>query len=128
MLLMGILPSVIIMVIIFKNAVIKHKPMRKLASVFAISAISVVPAGILEGIGSALMQAFIGGDPRRVYYPDMDSYLIYQLVFYVAVVGIVEEACKFFYIQMDSFPRPQFRQHLRRNNLRRGFGARLCYA
>lgn len=96
MLLMGILPSVIIMVIIFKNAVIKHKPMRKLASVFAISAISVVPAGILESIGSALMQAFIGGDPRRVYYPDMDSYLIYQLVFYVAVVGIVEEACKFF--------------------------------
>lgn len=60
---LGVLPSFIIMFIILKNAVSKKEPFKKVASVIAISAISVIPAVVLEAMGQALLQGIMAVNP-----------------------------------------------------------------
>lgn len=93
---LGVLPSFIIMFIILKNAVSKKEPFKKVASVIAISAISVIPAVVLEAIGQALLQGIMGVNIDTMTMNDMDYYIKYLFFFYIFVVGIAEEACKFF--------------------------------
>ena len=47
----ALLPTVIIMLIVIKNARAEKEPFKKLAAVFAFSALSTIPAIILELIG-----------------------------------------------------------------------------
>ena len=88
------LPTIVIMVLVLKNAKYKREPIKKIASVFGISALSTVPAIIFELIGTivlALLVSILSIDVRV-----KAGQTLYQLFDFMLVVGPVEEACKYF--------------------------------
>lgn len=96
-LVVALLPTVVIMAIVISNARFKREPVKKIASVFAISAISTIPAAIAEGIGSTLLSAAMGifSIEEEGLNADTSELLIYYLLNFMLVVGLAEEACKF---------------------------------
>jgi RsiW-degrading membrane proteinase PrsW (M82 family) len=93
---LALLPSCIIMFLVLKNVKHKREPFKKIAQVFGISAISVIPAIILENIGDvvlAVIYSLCGADAGNL---TEDGMMFYYLLEYIFVVGISEEACKFF--------------------------------
>lgn len=95
---LGIFPTVLIMFIIMINAVgKKRKPFKKIAAVFALSAFSVIPAAIAEVVGEIYLCDLMGIDLDKMSLKnDIDLYLLYSFIYYILVVGVAEEACKFF--------------------------------
>lgn len=96
LLLLAVLPSCVIMFLVLVNVKHKRKPAKKVAQVIGISAFSVIPAVVLELIGEViLILAFMimGAD---VEYLNTQGMLLYYFLQYMLVVGISEEACKFF--------------------------------
>lgn len=94
----ALLPTIVIFVIVLANARAKREPFKKVASVFTISALSTIPAAILEGIGIALMTVAIsimGGETKPEDMTEMGRAMFYAVQF-VFVVGLAEEACKYF--------------------------------
>jgi RsiW-degrading membrane proteinase PrsW (M82 family) len=93
--LLAILPTAVIMFLVIRNAKFKREPAKKIASVMAISALSVIPAIILELVGDVILVfvfAFLDINVRS----DEAGLTIYYLFEYLLVVGTAEEACKFF--------------------------------
>lgn len=95
----AVLPTIVIMVIVLFNSDGSHKPFRKIASVFAVSALSVIPAGIAEMIGEiilllamqllGLLEVVNDGDGQL-------AALLYYAAQYFLIVGVAEELCKYF--------------------------------
>ena len=84
----------------------KKEPFKKIASVFAISALSTIPAAIIETIGNVvlvLVLSFLSVDLDSTF-----GLAIYYLLNYVLIVGLVEELCKFFTFKWMIFHDRQF--------------------
>ncbi len=91
----ALMPTIIIMLIVINNARAEKEPFKKLASVFVISALSTIPAIILELIGGAVLDKTLGiFDITNGASPDETA--IYETFDLFLVVGLFEEACKFF--------------------------------
>ncbi|MBQ1538176.1 MAG: PrsW family intramembrane metalloprotease [Ruminococcus sp.] len=94
----ALLPTFVIFAIVLANARAKREPFKKVASVFTISAISCIPAAILEGIGIAIMTlaiSMMGGETKFERMTETGKALYYAVQF-LFVVGLAEEACKYF--------------------------------
>ena len=90
----ALLPTIVIMAIVLGNARHKREPFKKVASVFGISALSVIPAAIIEIIGSVILAVFFG-----LGMFDLSSkagLTAYQFAEFMLIVGPAEEACKYF--------------------------------
>ncbi|MBR1724307.1 MAG: PrsW family intramembrane metalloprotease [Ruminococcus sp.] len=94
----ALLPTVVIFIIVLANARAKREPFKKVASVFTISALSVIPAAILEGIGIGIIAGVLAATGRSASVDDLGEFgmSVYYAVQYVFVVGLAEEACKYF--------------------------------
>ena len=94
----ALFPTFVIFAIVLANARAKREPFKKVASVFTISAISCIPAAILEGIGIAIMTlaiSMMGGETKFEHMTETGKALYYAVQF-LFVVGLAEEACKYF--------------------------------
>ena len=100
-LVVALLPTFIIMTLVLANARFKREPIKKVATVFGISALSTIPAIILELIGSVLIAL-----PATLFSLDLESEFgltVYELLEFMLVVGPVEEACKYFTFKWMTF-------------------------
>ncbi len=91
----ALLPTIVIMLIVIKNARAEKEPFKKLAAVFAISALSTIPAIILELIGGSVLDRVLGGFGIAKGASD-NATAIYEFFELFFVVGLFEEACKYF--------------------------------
>ncbi len=94
----ALLPTIVIFTIVLANARAKREPFKKVASVFTISALSCIPAAILEGIGIGIITAVLSAMGSGVSKEDLGvtGFAIYNAVQFVFIVGLAEEACKYF--------------------------------
>ncbi len=92
----ALLPTVVIMLIVIRNARAAKEPFKKLAKVFIMSALSVIPAAIIELLGEKLLNntvyPAIGADPEGTFRQQLIAYF----VMFFFVVGLAEEGCKYF--------------------------------
>ncbi len=95
-LVLALLPTIVIMFIVLVNEKHKKEPFKKILSVFAISALSTIPAAILEVIGQAILTLIMGGLFGNSSMSDETFSMIFYFLEYVLVVGVCEESCKFF--------------------------------
>ncbi len=90
----ALLPTIVIMALVLANARFKREPIKKVASVFGISALSTIAAVILEMLGSFVLTLFV-----VILSLDLGTnsgVTIKEFLEYMLVVGPVEEACKYF--------------------------------
>lgn len=90
----ALLPTIVIMTIVLVNARHKREPLKKIASVFGISALSVIPAAIIEAIGSLILGVIVAFMPFGA--TTRAGLTISTLAEFMLIVGPAEEACKYF--------------------------------
>lgn len=93
-LLVALLPTIVIMTVVILNARAAREPFRKLLIVFVVSAASVIPAAIIESIGTLVLTAAFSAAGADLTEPN--GVALYQFVEYVFIVGVAEELCKYF--------------------------------
>ena len=91
----ALLPTIVIMLVVINNARAEKEPFKKLASVFTISALSTIPAIILEVVGGMVL-GFVLGIFDIENGASTNESVIYQVLEFFVVVGLFEEACKYF--------------------------------
>ena len=90
----ALLPTIVIMGLVLANARFKREPIKKVASVFGISALSTLPAIILELLGTLVLALIV-----YLFSIDLEKQsgvAAYEFLEYMLIVGPVEEACKYF--------------------------------
>lgn len=98
----ALLPTIVIMLIVIKNARAAREPFCKLALVFGISALSVIPAGILEVFGDPVLTSLLSAVGINSSDGENAQAIISFLQF-VLIVGGAEEACKYFTFKLMIF-------------------------
>ncbi len=93
---LALLPTAVIMFLVLRNVKHKKKPVKKFFTVFGISVLSCIPAMILEIVGELLLAFVFVFSGLAFGGSDKTFQLLYQLCDYILVVGVSEEACKFF--------------------------------
>ncbi|MGN0634378.1 MAG: PrsW family glutamic-type intramembrane protease [Oscillospiraceae bacterium] len=104
----ALLPTIVIMFLVLINVKHKTEPFKKIASVFGISALSVIPAAILEMIGIVVLTLIFvlsGADMENMQPPVS---VFFSLTQYLLIVGVAEELCKFFTFKWIIFHDRQF--------------------
>ena len=90
----ALLPTIVIMALVLSNARYKREPIKKIASVFGMSALSTIAAVILEMIGSVILAMIVMA--LSIDLGTKSGLTIEEFLQYMLVVGPAEEACKYF--------------------------------
>lgn len=95
----SLIPPFFLLWKVYQSDKIEREPLGLLFTIFLFGMLSTLPAGILEGIGQALLENFLpeGTDTRVV-----------NLLFYFIVVGGAEELVKFFAMKLPTWRSREF--------------------
>jgi len=100
----SIIPPLYLLWKVYESDRIEKEPPRLLFSIFVLGMLSTIPAGILEVIGSGILNAIL---PQSLLSTPL-GLRIYNLLFYFIVVGGAEELVKFCAMRIPSWRSPAF--------------------
>lgn len=100
----SIIPPLFLLWKVYERDTIEKEPPKLLAAIFVLGMISTFPAGILEMLGSIILNAVL---PEQLLSSPLGE-RIYNLLFYFIIVGGAEELVKFCAMRIPSWRNPAF--------------------
>lgn len=97
LLVLAVLPSMLIAEYIYKSDRADYEPKPLLWSLFLLGAVSCLPASLIEGLLDPVAADIFGANS-----------LGYILVDYFLVVAVAEEGCKYFFLRLRTWKKPDF--------------------
>ena len=94
---LAVIPSAVILLYVWRRDRIEKEPVKLLAKLFLFGGLAIIPAGIIEMLGSRLLGA--------VTVPDS---FVYNLIENVLVIGLTEEAVKFAVLKKCTWDSSEF--------------------
>lgn len=95
--LMAVIPSVIIIIYVYKKDRLEKEPVSLLIRLFVCGALSIIPTVILEELGIYILSSSL-----------QEGTVGYSIALNFIVIGISEELCKYFAMKISSWDNPQF--------------------
>jgi len=97
LLVLAVLPAVLLCVQVYRSDRVEKEPLGLLLSLLVGGVFATVPALWAERLGSALLGRLLP-----------EGSLAYAIVYYIGVVGLAEEGCKYLLLHRRSWRDPQF--------------------